>query len=341
MNAKEQAIEWFTRLRESDFSVAQRKQFVAWLLESPAHLRGYLRTAEVWSTLQSADVWTDEATEDLLETVRQSKDAALSRLEPRDIAQPRIKRSRGWLPLALGTAALMLVALVTWQLTDRNGATYRTVRGEQRSFTLPDGSIVQLNTLSTLKVSFDEDYRRLELARGEAYFRVAPNKHRPFEVRTPFAVVRALGTEFNVYNHPASTRIAVIEGKVRVFSAARPETPTTSRSPAAAVDLVQRQFADVNERGQIDPIRPPGMPNIQAATAWTQRRIVLDGERVDAAAAEFNRYNTKRIQVRNPAVAAQRITGVFNADDPEALARYLQDALGVQIENTADQLTIK
>lgn len=60
---------------------------------------------------------------------------------------------------------------------------------------------------------------------------------------------------------------------------------------------------------------------IERALAWRDKRIAFQNETLRAAAAEFARFSDTRIEIADPAVAALRITGLFQADDPAAFAR--------------------
>lgn len=96
-------------------------------------------------------------------------------------------------------AAAFVVALVSvsaWLYAERN--TYGTGIGEQRSITLSDGSIIELNAHSKVRVAFHDRERDLELLEGQALFRVAKNRNRPFVVHAGGTSVRAVGTQFDV-----------------------------------------------------------------------------------------------------------------------------------------------
>jgi transmembrane sensor len=340
MNPTEQATEWFAHIREYDLSDADRKSFSLWLAESPVHVREYLGVAELWAAVQSSDAWPAQSREDLILALHSAREGNVfpfaskaSMPEPRQRARTNTQVRRWFIPLAVA-ASMVLIVLIAWpNLLVRS--TYRTSRGEQQSIVLSDGSVVQLNTLSTLVIHFDKDRRRVELPKGEALFRVAHDPARPFDVQTPFAVVRAVGTEFNVYNRTEGTQISVIEGKVRVGTAPA-AAQTSGVSPGLAPDdgahssgasstqsvfpLAAGQQVTVSSVAEPKPIPA----NASTATAWIQRRIVLDNDSVRTAVDEFNRYNRVQIRVQDEELAGLRISGVFDADDPKALIKYLE-----------------
>ncbi|HWW38225.1 FecR family protein [Pedobacter sp.] len=99
--------------------------------------------------------------------------------------------------------------------------TLSTPRGGQYKILLPDGTLVWLNALSSLKFPavFAGNERRVELA-GEAYFEVAKDKKHPFKVKTALQEVEVLGTHFNVmaYENESLIRTTLLEGSVRIHS---------------------------------------------------------------------------------------------------------------------------
>jgi len=342
MNPTEQATEWFAHIREQELSDADRKTFSLWLAESPVHVREYLGVAEMWAAVQTSYTQPGESREDLILALHAGTDGNVFPLvtsggQASIPEQKRVRTGtqvrRWFIPLAV-VASMVLIALIAWpNLLARS--TYRTSRGEQQSIVLSDGSVVQLNTLSTLVIHFDKDRRRVELPRGEALFRVAHDPARPFDVQTPFAVVRAVGTEFNVYNRTEGTQISVIEGRVRVgkapaaaqTSGVSPRLPQDDGAHSSGASSTQSVFPlAAGQQVTVSSIaEPKPIPaNVSTATAWIQRRIVLDNDSVRTAVDEFNRYNRVQIRIQDEELAGLRISGVFDADDPKALIKYLE-----------------
>jgi transmembrane sensor len=115
----------------------------------------------------------------------------------------------------------------------KNGWWYiRTPKGKSYTDTLADGSIIAMNAGSRLHfpADFPASKRPVYLDEGEALFKVAKNKARPFTVYTPGFSTTALGTEFNIRTYHKEQRVAVslLHGKILVKdlrrSATAPET---------------------------------------------------------------------------------------------------------------------
>ncbi|WPQ64543.1 FecR domain-containing protein [Chitinophaga sancti] len=94
-----------------------------------------------------------------------------------------------------------------------------TPRGGQFQITLPDGSQVWLNALSSLRfpTAFNSDNRTVELT-GEAYFDVQQNVAKPFIVKVADMKIEVLGTSFNVMAYPDETSVqtTLMTGAVKV-----------------------------------------------------------------------------------------------------------------------------
>ena len=112
---------------------------------------------------------------------------------------------------------------LTYDLTGKNSEeivynTISTPNGGQYQLELPDGSLVWLNSTSSIHfpTSFVGKERRVEVT-GEAYFEVAKNRDMPFIVSVSGAEVQVLGTHFNVnaYKDESDVRTTLLEGSVK------------------------------------------------------------------------------------------------------------------------------
>jgi transmembrane sensor len=98
--------------------------------------------------------------------------------------------------------------------------TISTPKGGQWKVTLPDGTKVWLNSLTSFSYpeSFAQQKKRVVSLQGEAYFEVARDKTHPFIVRTNNQTVEVLGTHFNInsYTDEQSIKTTLSEGRVKV-----------------------------------------------------------------------------------------------------------------------------
>lgn len=82
--------------------------------------------------------------------------------------------------------------------------------GEKKEIKLPDESDIYINSASTLKYpeTFGEKQRLVELA-GEAFFKITPDKEKPFIINTGQISIKVLGTSFNVRSYDEDEWIGV------------------------------------------------------------------------------------------------------------------------------------
>ncbi|TAJ70733.1 MAG: DUF4974 domain-containing protein [Phenylobacterium sp.] len=241
-------------------------------------------------------------------------------------APPRITRRR-W--MAGGGAIAASLAGVGVYLGSSRPAAYSTRKGEKKVVSLEDGSVMTLNTATRLEVRFTNDRRLIRLVDGEALFDVAKDRARPFIVSARNAEVRAVGTSFTVSNvDSAPVEVLVREGIVDVRRANAPEqapTRVTANSRAIlARDTGAVAVAHVEEA------------QLGTDLAWKDGKIVFQGETLAAAAARFSRYSDIGIVIDDPDLGAEKVAGVFNANDPVGFAKSMALSLNATAEIRAD-----
>jgi transmembrane sensor len=197
---------------------------------------------------------------------------------------------------------------------------YVTSVGEQRTARLEDGTTIVLNTGTELRVEFSDRLREVRLLKGEALFNVARDTLRPFRVLSDRVVAQAVGTSFVVRRKAGQTVVTVIEGQVAVVSHSSRDELRSIEFPRDSLRLA----AGVRARVADDAIDTAPVANPVAATAWRTGRLIFDGETLAEAVAEFNRYNDLQLVVEDPRLAGERLSGVFDAHQPQSLVLFLE-----------------
>lgn len=232
--------------------------------------------------------------------------------------------------LAMGTAGVAAAAAggIGIRLLTR-GTAITTAVGEIRHLPLEDGSITVVNSRTRLKVRFTADRRDVELAQGEAWFQVAKNRTRPFTVAAGPVRVQAVGTAFDVRRRHAASEVVVTEGTVKIWSTASDAKPifVSAGHRALVSDHVGVELA----------AEPPAAADQQLA--WRQGLIVLDNMTLAAAAAEFNRYHDRRLEVGS-GLAGRRVVGWFRTDDLDGFATASAAMVGGRVERAPGVIRI-
>lgn len=351
----EQAAAWLLAFDQGELTGDARQAFVAWVKESPAHIEEFLQV----STLDLMLVESPEKVAELDALVAEARGNVVDLVDARQTIEPAVPAvgRRGLRPFWVAATAAVVVAGVTlyvlWQPAGSPYQTYQTSFGEQRSVVLQDDSLVVLNTESKLTITYTDTGRHAILHAGEALFEVSHDPSRPFTVDAGPAAIRVLGTTFNVYRLAEQTVVTVVEGEVSVaagdeYEEGRRELPATTltdlpgsgrtpRLPTDTLQLTAGQQVAVASTGAVDRQRPA---DLEQATAWTERRLVFDRERLSKVFEEFNRYNRRRLVLDVPALAEREITGVFNARDVETLLGFVEAQPGVRILRGSDEIRI-
>jgi transmembrane sensor len=244
---------------------------------------------------------------------------------------PSVPSRVRWLAASIAIFALCLAtSAYVYMFRD---PIYVTHIGEQRSIALPDGSTMELNSRSRVRVHYSEHERALELIEGQALFRVAKDASRPFIVTSDDTRVRAVGTQFDVNKRREGTVVTVVEGRVSV----------QTNVPDARVDPLSVEVEEAMPRllvaGEQITVKdtaaqPITRPDVARAIAWTQRQLVFEAATLSEVAEEFNRYNQRQLIVRDPELYDFHISGVFASTDPGALLQFLRERAGVQVVET-------
>lgn len=291
--ALEQAARWMARLREGQ-DAATCAAFRRWLAEDPAHAAAMDHVARAW-----------------------------------DQAGPRLPTARKHGPvrrpvvtgLAALAACLLLVAITPphWLAWSREN--HVTAKGETRLVQLSDGSEVRLDADSEVEVAYGPLRRDVRLLRGEASFKVAKSRLRPFAVAGDHLVVVATGTEFIVEDGP-ETRVTLLEGGVELRDPAGGEA--TGR-------LIPGQMAET------DGTRPLRIAtaDIDQAGSWRQGRLVFRNTSLADALARFARYGGPRVTVTESASVLQ-VSGVFGTRDVEKFVAVAAKLHGLHVTRGGD-----
>jgi transmembrane sensor len=220
----------------------------------------------------------------------------------------------------LGMAAAAAVVGVAGTVTLRLIGTvdhYRTALGETRTVHLADGSVAHLNTDSSIEVALKKNIRSIKLLKGEARFDVAHDRTRPFIVDADGTQVRAVGTTFNVRLRPELTELTVIEGVVAVKNGGSPEHQIGAGKSAAV------------RSGSI-AVTPLARDKLKQRIAWQDGMIEFDGDTLEQAVAEFNRYRATPLVIGDPAIASMRIGGTFHSNRSDDFVLALERGFGLR-----------
>jgi transmembrane sensor len=317
-----EAADWLIAQADGPLSPEDQARFDAWLSASEGNKAAYWRLEFGW----------DEAGR-----INASGDRDEGLKEP-----ARWRRPQLWIPAAIAASLILAIGLQQWgPWADRGPAgiaspaptdpTFATAVGESRRLALPDGSRIELNTLSQVRTRIDDERREVWLEAGEAFFAVAPRAGRPFVVHAGDRKITVLGTEFSVRRQGGQVTVAVVEGRVQLDELKDGSSVRSSIITAGDMALASGSATLVTTRSDED---------VAQALAWRDGMLSFDQEPLSAITAEFNRYNARKLTLGERSVGSILITGTFPSDKPDAFARLLEEAYGLRVDEQANEIRI-
>ncbi|MEL0157270.1 FecR domain-containing protein [Sphingopyxis sp.] len=282
--AEKEAVGWFVRQR--DPAHADWPAFTAWLEADPAHAAAY-----DWVAI--ADAAMTEAL------------AARPLAADRPDAAPANDNAPGFFRRYGAVAAALLVAVSAWPVYRVAVPTYavETALGEQRSVTLDDGTVIDLN--GGTRVTLDRRNPRIAtLESGEAVFRVTHDPADPFTVVSGDMRLRDVGTVFNVAREDGRAEVSVAEGAV-MFD---PDRAALLLRAGQRLHIAHSGAAPVVTR--VDPATVAG---------WKTGRLDFTATPLSDIAPDLSRALGAPIAV-DPAIADRTFTGTILIDGKDKAA---------------------
>jgi transmembrane sensor len=328
----ELAASWIVE-REEGFSPGRAEAFAEWCRSDPRHAEAVTRV---------------EGTLDLLNempSVRATLEERVGRAAERGIEV--VTRAPGlrlifrlW---ASGIAAALVIGTVgLWLATSRTNEskTYSANSTAPLRVALTDGSVIDLNANSRLRVKFSSGQRQLELAAGEAHFQVAHNAARPFIVTANGVLVRAVGTAFDVRLVGDNVEVLVTEGKVDVDRKAA--TGMFSRTvniiphlSAGERTLVTPNVESVPRVESVPPVK------VHALLSWQDRMTSFADVPLREMVARVNRCNASQLVIADPTLAERRIGGAIALDQVDAFVHLLEKDGDIAAERRGTEIILR
>lgn len=234
---------------------------------------------------------------------------------------------------ALRIAAILVVALaVSFSVAKfvmiPKEITQMASKGEKKEILLEDGSVVILNSNSS--ITYPEEFggtRNIKL-NGEAYFKVFHDEEKPFVVQTHDVKVRVLGTSFDInsYDH-RQTKVSVLTGKVEVTS------PTGKK-----VHIIKNQQADLINNSHFQITKEDSSEGI----AWTSNTIILKNTTLAETAKIIENWYDVAISFEDQTLDKLTISGKFKDEKLENVLESIAFLKQLKIEYiTKKQIVIR
>ncbi|MCC7136750.1 MAG: FecR domain-containing protein [Nitrosomonas sp.] len=286
----EEAAAWFLRMQQSDGNDAEQKVFEAWLSQSSAHRAEYQQYSRLWHNL------------DYLERKPQKKFSTM---------------------VAGLLVSVFLFGAVQWLSHIEDVIV--TAIGEREQIVLADGTTIDINTDTKLRLALYGLTRKVTVEHGEVLFKIGNEHFRAFEVHAGNGVIRHIGTEFNVVRENGKTTVAVLEGAVEI--------------------RLENQYQTTIVRGEQQiSYTEQGLSNIvqtdtETVAAWRKNRLIFRDTPLNEAVRQINRYHTRPVRLGEPQLSTLKVSGEFNATDRDGLIRALKTLFPLR-SSELDDMTV-
>ncbi len=240
--------------------------------------------------------------------------------------------SKSWLRIA---AAIILVVCVGWLsyvLVSKNSGKHIvavTVASVNKvvTDTLPDGSVITVNKNSTLSYpsKFKGDTREVAL-NGEAFFKITPNKEKPFIIHVNDVMVRVVGTSFNIKSENGKTEIIVETGIVQVIK----NNHTVRLLPKEKAVTLWKD--STLEKDTVED---------QLYRYYRSKEFFCNNTPLHSLVETLNEAYNVNIIIENDTLKDLPITTVFKGESLDNILAVISETFKINIEKTGNQIILR
>lgn len=173
--------------------------------------------------------------------------------------------------------------------------------GMDYHITLSDGSLIFLNSATTLRFPFHFSGNTREITiDGEAYVQVAKDQNRPFILHTPKGTIQVLGTTFNVNTYDSGrVKVSLVDGAV-AFAI---NNQQTLLKPGQAITCTEDKGPHVTALNENELL-------------WIKGRYKLENTPMAEITKVLPRWYGVKVIIDNPKIAEKRFTGTILKTEP-------------------------
>lgn len=306
----DEAIDLVIRLQDDRGNPVMQATINRWRARSSRH-------EEIWQKVSGAHGLSGQ--------VLKQKDKAARK------ASTKVTRRKFLIGGLAGIGASSAGALMLPDMLISARADHVTAKGELARLSLLEGTQSTLGPDTAIALDFARDRRRVDLLKGMAYFDVPARGEQPFTVAAGGLTVSTTDAAFDISDDADLVNVSVKSGTLQVSQSvdlgARNTTLKTGdwlRYDAGAAD---HMFA----RGHTDP---------QQVAAWRNGIVVANEEPISALVAKVARWYPGRIVILDPAVANQRVSGIFDLNDTRVALEAIVHPAGARVRDLSRYLTV-
>lgn len=323
----QEASAWVVK-HDKGLTAEQQDEFFEWLAQDPRHGELFAENRQSWGDFNLLAHWRPEHSEE------PNPDLLANVMPPR--------KWKPWTMLSGIAAAIALVVSVFW-MTNHESSIEPSVSYvlnysalDYGYHQMEDGSEIDLNEGTQLRVSYSATERLVELISGEAHFMVEKDSSRPFVVKALGASVKAVGTAFNVRLEDDSVEVLVTEGIVRMEETGITGLINASKRVSSYIseELVSGQRSVMSFK-DYEPIVQTTLihgEEIEKLLKWKPDVLEFSSTPLSEAIFEFNQRNETQIVIADSELASQPIVASFRSNNINGFVRLLNLTMAIEAD---------
>ncbi len=242
---------------------------------------------------------------DLLLPEKYSAENTFSLIEKQISTNVSKKRKLNWKRWSIAASLAILISLAGTYFSREKGQSpqlcFTTSYGEIKQITLPDSSVVILNSMSTISFpkKFKKEKREVYL-NGEAYFSVTKNKNKTFVVNAGDINIEVLGTQFNVHAYENEDIIStvLVEGSIAIRN-----------KQNESIILKPNECAYYNKTSK--KLKIETKENVSSINEWQYGKLSFDNRSLENIFHTLERRYNIEFSVENEQLKKTKITARF------------------------------
>ncbi len=315
-----QAYTWAAKLDSETCSEQEQDAFLEWI-ENADHAEAFNQAQQLRNDMLSIKDNADIKA--LRHTILANPTLAddTPKTENTDNVVSFFSAQKKAITAAFSVGFTIAASLLIFTLLPYFSGVHETGVGEIRTLVLDDGSIIMLDTDSSIRVAYSDQKRTVHLRYGRAHFEVAKNPNRPFTVNSNGNAVTAVGTAFSVNNINNDFIVRLNEGTVDITSdsVANPQTNNVIRLQEG-----EQWLAANKQKGEKQPLDTSKLN-------WVQGSLIFNDEPLGDVLTEINRYSDIKIHLANQQLAENKINAVFYMGKTANFANAIQRMLDLDL----------
>jgi len=305
------------KVLSNEATAEEIREVEAWRKASPENEKYYSGLQVIFSRAALIDFNEDEAWKKVQSKLRKKKAKTIY-----------------WQPLriAAGIVLILTAGIFTFRYFNRSKETQTLALVSDNKVlenTLPDSSTVTLNKKSSIEFKYDpkQKTRRVKL-KGEGYFDVKHEEEKPFVIEADEALVRDIGTSFNLKSYPGKDTVEVVvtSGVVQFYTLKDPgmminagETGIYSKRAKVFTKIAK---ADTNK------------------LAYKTRVFSFHATDLRSMIEQINEVYDSKIRLANEDIARCQLTVTFRNDDLDHMVEIISETLGLTVERNKKEIIL-